>query len=76
MGGTRKGHPEYGSPDTKKNQTWYVLNYKWILVIKYRITMVQTKDPKKLRIKGVDQLWEFAGRILWVTYVSWHITSI
>jgi hypothetical protein len=28
-----------------------VFTYKWILAIKYRITMVQSTDPKKLRNK-------------------------
>jgi len=26
--------------------TWYVLTYQWILVIKYNITMLQSTDPK------------------------------
>ena len=32
-------------------QTWYVLTYKWILVIKYRITMYipQTHRPKEAK---------------------------
>ena len=27
---------------------WYVLTYKWILAIKYRILRLQSTDPKKL----------------------------
>ena len=33
---------------TEKGHAWYVLTYKWILVIKYRIPMLQFTDPKKL----------------------------
>ena len=34
-------------PNTK-GHSWYVLTYKWMLAIKYRITMLQSTDPKKL----------------------------
>ena len=30
-----------------KVHAWYVLTYKWILAIKYRITILQSIDPKK-----------------------------
>jgi hypothetical protein len=36
MDGTRKYNPESGNPDPK-GYTWYVLTYKWIAAIKYRI---------------------------------------
>ena len=46
MDQTRKYHPECGNPDPKEN-AWYVLTDKWILAIMYRITMLQSTDPKK-----------------------------
>jgi hypothetical protein len=46
MNGTRKDHPEWGNPEPKR-KTWYILTCKWILVIKYRITMLQSIDSKK-----------------------------
>jgi hypothetical protein len=48
--GTIKYHPECSNPDPE-TQTWYVLTYQWILVIKYRITMLQSTDPKRLSNK-------------------------
>jgi hypothetical protein len=45
---TRKYHPEYGKPDPKKH-AWYVHLYKWILIIKYGITMLQSTDPKEAK---------------------------
>jgi hypothetical protein len=35
-----------------KGHVWYVLIYKWILAIKYRIFMVHATDPKKLNKKA------------------------
>lgn len=49
MDGTRKHHPEWGYPDPKWH-AWYVLNYKWILAIKYRITKLGP-ELKKLNDK-------------------------
>jgi hypothetical protein len=34
-----------------ERHTWYVLTNKWALAIKYRITMIQSTDPKKLSYK-------------------------
>ena len=31
-----------------ERQTYYILTYKWILVKRYRITMLQHKDPQDL----------------------------
>jgi hypothetical protein len=45
MDGTRKCHPELGNP-APKGHGWYILTYKWILAIKYRITMLYSIDPK------------------------------
>jgi hypothetical protein len=45
--GTIKYHPEWGNPDTERH-TWYAFTYKWILAIKFLITMLQSTDPKKL----------------------------
>ena len=50
MEGTIKYQPKWCNPDPK-GHTWYVLTYKWILVIKYRITMLQSTDPKKPNTK-------------------------
>jgi hypothetical protein len=50
MDETGKDHSERGNLDSER-QTWYVLTYKWILVIKYRVNMLQTTDPKKLSNK-------------------------
>ena len=41
---------EQGNPDPERH-TWYVLTYKWMLVIKYRLTMPQITNPKKLSNK-------------------------
>ena len=32
-------------------QTWYVLTYKWIFAIKYRILVLHSTDPKNLNKK-------------------------
>jgi hypothetical protein len=34
-----------------KGHAWYVLTYKWILTIKYRISMIPPTDSKKLNKK-------------------------
>ena len=47
MAGTRKYHPELGNPVTK-GYAWYVHTYKWILAIKYRMSMLNFIDPRKL----------------------------
>ena len=39
-----KDHPERDNPDPER-QTWYVLTYKWILVIKYKITIQKSTEP-------------------------------
>jgi hypothetical protein len=46
---TRK-YPECGNPDPERH-AWYIFTYKWTLAIKYRITLLQSTDPKKLRNK-------------------------
>jgi hypothetical protein len=46
----RKDNSEGGSPDSER-QTWHVFIYKGIIVIKYRITMLQITNPKKLSSK-------------------------
>jgi hypothetical protein len=39
-----------------KEHIWYVLTYKWILAIKYRIPMLHSTDVKKLNsIKGTSK---------------------
>jgi hypothetical protein len=51
----RKDHSQRGNPDPK-GYSWYVLTYKWILPIKYRITMLCSTNPKKLNKKeGLNQ---------------------
>jgi hypothetical protein len=50
MDGSREDHPEWGNPHLE-TQKCYVLYYKWILVIKYRIIMLQSIDQKKLNNK-------------------------
>jgi hypothetical protein len=47
MDGTRKYHPERGISDPK-GHSCYVLTYKWILSIKYRIATLYSLDQKKL----------------------------
>ena len=49
MDGTRK-YPESGNLDPK-GHVWYILSYKWILVIKYMIPMIHSMDPKMLNKK-------------------------
>ena len=44
-GWSRKYHPEWGSPDPK-GHAWYVLTYRWILTIKYKITTLESANPK------------------------------
>jgi hypothetical protein len=46
MDGTQKDYAESGNPDSER-QTWYILLYKWKLALKYRITTLQSTDPKK-----------------------------
>jgi hypothetical protein len=48
MDGTIKYHPESGRAERR---TWYELTYKWILAIMYRITMLQSTNPKNLSNK-------------------------
>lgn len=43
-----KNHPARVNPD---RQTRYALTYKCIVAIKYRITILQTTDQKKVRNK-------------------------
>jgi hypothetical protein len=58
MDGTRKYHPEYNDPDPK-GHAWYMLTYKCILAIKFRIPTLQSTDLKKLNNK--EGLREVAG---------------
>jgi hypothetical protein len=51
MDGTRKYHPESGNPDPKVHVVRYVLNFKWILDISYRMLRLHFTDPKTLNIK-------------------------
>lgn len=47
--GKRKCYPEWYNPDPKVHKQ-YVVTYKWILQIKYRIIMLKSTDfppPKK-----------------------------
>jgi hypothetical protein len=44
-----KSHPE--CPKPRKTCMVYVLTYRWILAIKYRITMLLSKNPKELNNK-------------------------
>jgi hypothetical protein len=43
----------------QKRHAWYVLSYKWILAIKYRIPMLHSTDLKKLNKKEStnDDAW-------------------
>jgi hypothetical protein len=50
MDGTRKYHPEWGNPDPKVH-TWYILTYKWLLVIMYRIPTTHSTGGNKLNKK-------------------------
>jgi hypothetical protein len=50
MDGTRKYHPEKGNPITKEN-TWYALTDKWLLVQKLGIPKIQFTDYVKLKQK-------------------------
>jgi hypothetical protein len=50
MDRTRKYYPERGNPYPERH-TWYLLTYKWILAIKYRIPMLYSTDPNKLSNK-------------------------
>jgi hypothetical protein len=40
-----------GVSQTQKEHAWYILNYKWILAIKYSIPMLYSTDPMKLNKK-------------------------
>jgi hypothetical protein len=53
LDGIGKHHPGPIEPtQTQKDiHTLYILTYKWILTMKYRITMLQTTDTKKLSDK-------------------------
>jgi len=48
MDGIRKDHPEGGNPDPER-QTGYVLTYKWILAIKYRITIQKSRVKETIQ---------------------------
>jgi hypothetical protein len=55
MDGSWEYLPEWGNPAPKGN-TWYVFTYKWILVIKYKIPMLHSTDPKKLnKVEGPSE---------------------
>ena len=43
-------YPESGNPDSK-GHAQYVHIYKWALAIQYRVTTLQSTDPKKLNNK-------------------------
>jgi hypothetical protein len=51
-------YPEWSNPDLKIH-AWYVLTYKWILVIKYRITIVYTllTQGNEIRRKVQDSMF-------------------
>jgi hypothetical protein len=40
---------------------WYVYTYKWILAIKYRITMLEFTYPEKLSNKEDSREWSTQG---------------
>jgi hypothetical protein len=50
MNGTRKYHPQCGSP-VRKEHTWYVLTDKWILRKKLGIPTIQLMDHMKFKKK-------------------------
>ena len=54
---TRKYHPECKNLDIKRHE-WYVLTYKWLLTIKYRVTTLQRTDSNYL------MKWRAQGAIL------------
>ena len=43
-------HPELVNPDTK-GHVWHVVTYKLKLVLKYRINLLYSTDPRKLNKK-------------------------
>ena len=45
-----KNHPE-NTQSKKDTHRRNIITYKWILAIKYRITMLQSTEPKKLNNK-------------------------
>lgn len=49
MGGIRKYHPKWGNPDSKGNEgnALYVFTYKWVIAIKYMLTILKSTEPKK-----------------------------
>jgi hypothetical protein len=50
MDGTRKYHPECGTPITKEH-SWYAVIDKWILAPKLGIPKIQFRDHMKLKKK-------------------------
>ena len=50
MNGTRKYHPEWGSPITIEH-TWYALTDKWIFIQKLRVPKISFTDLMKLKKK-------------------------
>ena len=74
--GNKKCHLEWGNLDPEIH-VWYVLTYKWTLVIKYRTIMLQSIAPKKLSNK--EDAWElcephrgFLAEHSWAFLASGH----
>ena len=54
MDGTRRNHPEWGNPVTKR-QAWYVLTHIWISDIEQRSTSLQSTPPEKLARRAQEK---------------------
>jgi hypothetical protein len=46
----RKYHSERGHPDPE-GHTYYIVTYKWLFTVKYRIHVLYYTDPKRLNNK-------------------------
>jgi len=51
-----KNHPELGILDPER-QTWYVFVYMWTLAVKSMIAKLQSIEPQRLGIEGIDRSW-------------------
>jgi hypothetical protein len=57
MDGSWECHPERSNP-VPKGHAGYVLTYKWILAIKYRIPTLQPTDLKRLEQGCLSSTWK------------------
>lgn len=56
-----------------EGQTWYVIAYKHILAAKYRITILQSTDPERLRNKEGTRgdAWVSLGKGNKIDFCRW-----